>query len=155
MIILCAYIDVVLENSVFSSLTILVELALQTDGIKVNIYLPKFWPSKTHSSQCIIWPSVTLHLHFLKQFHAGVLGRWHFFKQWRFNWVQEPRLQEEKKKKSPFLETLQNCCYQEILWIGLNFLMKYFRPKPLWIFWSFWDVHTIYFAPGKLKCVKH
>lgn len=32
-------------------------------------------------------------------------GRWHFFKQWRFNWVQEPRLQEEKKKKPLFGNT--------------------------------------------------
>lgn len=37
--------------------------------------LPKLIPLL----KCVLWPTITLHLHFLKQFHAGVWGRRHCF----------------------------------------------------------------------------
>lgn len=55
----------------------------------------------------------------------------------------------------PFLETLQNCCYKEILWIGWNVLNeRILKAKTATSTLSFWRLSSCW-ATRKLKWVKY
>lgn len=99
LIILCAYIDVVSTREFcILLLTIIISLISLANWWYQGKYIFAKVLAFQHISlfKCVSWPTVTLHLQFLRQFHAGD-GEKAFFKQQRYTWVQKPCLQGEKK----------------------------------------------------------